>query len=50
MDSDDLLARIGERLSADAESLNFEVETAGRLHGVQVDLRLPTADDGDASL
>ena len=33
-----------------AESLDFEVETAGRLHAVHVDLRLPTADAGDASL
>jgi S1-C subfamily serine protease len=48
--SDDLLARIAERLQAEAESLDLDVETVGRLHAVHVDLRLPTADDGDASL
>jgi hypothetical protein len=49
-DSDDLLARIAEQLEANAASLDLEVETAGRRHAVHVDLRLPTPDDGDASL
>jgi hypothetical protein len=48
--SDALLATVRERLAAGAESVQFDVETAGRLHTVDVDLRLPTADDGDASL
>jgi hypothetical protein len=49
-DSDALLGRVRERLAADNPTLQFQIETAGRIRTVAVDLRLPTADDGDASL
>ncbi len=48
--SDALLARVQELLAADSAQLQFEVETAGRIRSVNVDLRLPTAGTGDATL
>ncbi len=45
-----LLSRVLELLAAEPAGLQFEVETAGRVRTVAVDLRLPTEADGDASL
>jgi len=49
VDGAELLARIGALLEAKPDSLQLEVETAGRVRTVMVDLRLPTT-AGDASL
>jgi regulator of sigma E protease len=48
-DQDDLLEKVRARL-ADAEAIHFEVETAGRVHSVEVNLKLPSADKDDVSL
>jgi hypothetical protein len=48
--SDVLLARVQELLAADPAKLQFEVETAGRIRAIDVDLRLPSEDAGDATL
>lgn len=44
-----LLARVGELLAEAPDSLQLDVETAGRVRTVTVDLRLPTT-AGDATL
>jgi hypothetical protein len=48
--SDALLQRVRQRLAGEPASLQFEIETAGHIRSVGVDLRLPTQPDGDASL
>lgn len=48
--SESLLSRVRERLTAEPSSLQFEIESAGHVRPVDVDLRLPTTADGDASL
>ena len=48
--SDSLLARVQQLLTEDPAKLQFEVETAGRIRSVDIDLHLPTADAGDATL
>jgi hypothetical protein len=47
---DALLSRVRELLAASPDAVQFEVETAGHIRTVDVDLRLPTAAAGDASL
>jgi hypothetical protein len=47
---DALLARVRELLAEERTALHFEVETAGHVRTIAVDLELPSADDGDASL
>jgi hypothetical protein len=49
-DQEALLKRVRELLDAGAESITFDVETAGRVRPVAVDLRLPGADQDDSSL
>lgn len=49
-DQEALLQRVRELIDAGAETITFEVETAGRLRPVEVDLRLPGADREDPSL
>jgi S1-C subfamily serine protease len=49
-DQEGLLKRVRELLDAGAETITFDVETAGRLRPVEVDLRLPGADRDDPSL
>lgn len=49
-DHDALLTRVRQLLDEGAESLTFEVETAGRIRPIAVDIRLPTAAEGDSSL
>lgn len=49
-DHDALLTRVRQLLDEGAESLTFEVETAGRIRPIAVDLRLPTARERDPSL
>lgn len=47
---DALLERVRKELAERRETLQFEVETAGRIRTVDVDLRLPTEAEGDATL
>ena len=49
-DHDALLTRVRQHLEEGVESLTFEVETAGRIRPVVVDLRLPAAELSDPSL
>lgn len=49
-DHDALLKRVRELLDGGAESITLEVETAGRIRPVEVDLRLPAAEPVDSSL
>jgi S1-C subfamily serine protease len=49
-DHDALLQRVRELLDGGAESMTLEVETAGRIRPVEVDLRLPAAEPVDSSL
>jgi hypothetical protein len=49
-DQDALLKRVRELIDGGAETITFEVETAGRLRPVEVELRLPGADRDDPSL
>lgn len=49
-DHDALLKRVRELLDDGAESITFEVESAGRIRPVEVDLRLPAAEPVDSSL
>lgn len=49
-DQEALLKRVLELLDSGAESMTFEVETAGRIRPVEVDLRLPGVDREDPSL
>lgn len=49
-DQEALLQRVRELIDAGAETITFEVETAGRLRPVEVDLGLPGADREDPSL
>ena len=49
-DHDALLSRVREQLEKGAESLTFEVETAGRIRPLVVDMRLPSAEESDPSL
>lgn len=49
-DQDALLKRVRELIDGGAETITFEVETAGQLRPVEVDLRLPGADRDDPSL
>ena len=49
-DHDALLKRVRELLDGGAESITLEVETAGRIRPVEVDLRLPAAEPVDPSL
>jgi hypothetical protein len=49
-DQDALLKRVRELIDGGAETITFEVETAGRLRPVEIDLRLPGADRDDPSL
>jgi len=49
-DQDALLQQIRALLDDEAESIQFEVESFGRVHAVDVDMRLPTGPAKDASL
>ncbi|QDT72941.1 Aminopeptidase S [Lacipirellula limnantheis] len=49
-DQEALLEGVRELIDSGAETITFEVETAGRLRPVEVDLRLPGADRDDPSL
>ncbi len=49
-DQEALLKRVRELIEGGAETITFEVETAGRLRPVEVDLRLPGAQHEDSSL
>ncbi|WP_428304415.1 M20/M25/M40 family metallo-hydrolase [Lacipirellula sp.] len=49
-DHDALLKRVRELLDSGAESITLQVETAGRVRPVEVDLRLPAAEPVDSSL
>jgi hypothetical protein len=49
-DQDALLKRVRELIDGGSETITFEVETAGRLRPVEIDLRLPGADRDDPSL
>jgi predicted metalloprotease with PDZ domain len=49
-DGDALLLQVRELLAAEAPALQFEVETAGRIRTVDVELQLPTSPSGDATL
>ena len=49
-DQEALLERVRELIDSGAETITFEVETAGRLRPVEVDLSLPGADRDDPSL
>ena len=49
-DGDTLLTRVRDALASAPDRLQFEVETAGHIHMVDVDLQLPTGAAGDASL
>jgi hypothetical protein len=49
-DGDALLLQVRELIAAEAPALQFEVETAGRIRTVDVDLQLPTSPSGDATL
>lgn len=49
-DQEALLKRVRELIDGGAETITFEVETAGRLRPVEIDLRLPGADREDSSL
>ena len=47
---DALLERVRELLATEPAALQFEVETAGHIRTVGVDMELPTEPDGDATL
>jgi hypothetical protein len=49
-DQEHLLKRVRELIDGGAESMTFDVETAGRIRPMEVDLRLPGADRDDPSL
>jgi hypothetical protein len=49
-DHEALLKRVRELLDGGAESITLEVETAGRIRPVEIDLRLPAAEPVDSSL
>ena len=44
-----LLERVKSQLEEGAERLSFDVESNGRIRTVEVDMRLPVDDNGDAS-
>jgi hypothetical protein len=47
---DALLLQVRDLLAAETPTLQFEVETAGHIRTVDVDLQLPTSPNGDATL
>jgi len=49
-DQEALLKRVNSLLADESGPIHFQVETAGRLHDVDVSLKLPTAAPSDASL
>jgi hypothetical protein len=50
VDQEALLTRVNALLADEETPIHFQVESAGRLHDVDVNLKLPTGAPGDASL
>jgi S1-C subfamily serine protease len=49
-DQESLLEKVDSLLAHEDNRIHFQLESAGRLHDVDVSLKLPTGAPGDASL